>query len=44
MSVFGTGLLVIQALSGLAAIAIGGTKLMRADMRVENFDRFGYPQ
>jgi putative oxidoreductase len=44
MSVVGTGLLVIQGLLGVAAIAAGGTKLMGADMHVENFDRFGYPQ
>lgn len=44
MSVPGTGLLVIQALFGLAAIATGGTRLMGADMHVENFDRFGYSQ
>lgn len=34
----------IQGLLGVAAIAAGGTKLIGADMHVENFDRFSYPQ
>jgi putative oxidoreductase len=44
MSVLETALLVLQGVLGVAAIAAGGTKLLGADMHVENFDRFGYPQ
>lgn len=44
MTLFGTALLGLQGLLGVAMVAAGGAKLAGQESQVEDFDRFGYPQ
>lgn len=44
MTLFGTAVLGLQGLLGVAMVGAGGAKLAGQASQVEDFDRFGYPQ